>query len=144
MSETENKPAHNASHSETGGKEYEMSYFLSTDIPESNVDDAASELNLLITESGGSGVALEIPKRRWLSYKIKKQNEAYFGTAYFNISAEGLLKIKKSLALNKKVLRYIILNKPLKPKPMAIPKLQIETSTPAQSFDKKLESILNG
>lgn len=138
MSETENKKE----------KEYEMSYFLSADIPEDKVDDAAGGLNSLIAESGGKDVALEIPKRKWLSYKIKKRNEAYFGTAYFSISAAGLLKIKKSLTLNKNFLRYMILNKQLKPKPsaavLAPEKLNNEPApAPAQSFDQKLENILN-
>lgn len=120
-----------------------MSYFLSTDTPEDKLDSVKSKLNSLILESGGENVALEIPKRRRFSYKINKQGDGYFGVVYFNILAEGLLKLKKSLALDKKILRYMILNKPLKPKPAETPKLPIETSDPAQSFDQKLENILN-
>lgn len=148
MSETQSlkeKPARQslALQAPAGG-EYELSYFLTTDISENSVDSAISELNLLITDSGGENTGLETPKIRRLSYPIKKQNEAYFGVVYFNINTEGLLKIKKSLALNKKFLRHIILNKPLKPKPAAAslaPNVLISPLT--QSFDEKLENILN-
>ncbi len=145
---------------EENKKEYEMSYFLTSDIPEGSVDSAASELNSLITESGGGSVALEIPKRKRLSYPIKKQSEAYFGTAYFNIDAEGLDKIKKSLTLHKKLLRYMILNKPNKPVksriestmripeaiplPTMLPRTEKATEISTESFDQKLENILNG
>lgn len=120
-----------------------MSYFLSTDNPEDKLDSIKSELNSLILESGGENIALETPKMRRLSYKINKKGDGYFGVVYFNIDSEGLLKLKKSLALDKKFLRYMILNKPLKPKPAETPKLPVETSEPAQSFDQKLENILN-
>lgn len=133
-------------------KEYEMSYFLKADVPEDKLENASRELNSLIAESGGSNIALEIPKRKRLSYPIKKQSEGYFGVAYFNINVEGLEKIKKSLALDKKFLRYTVLNKPLKPKPADVAPATVKLNSepvsepmqaPAQSFDQKLENILN-
>lgn len=134
MSEVENK------------KEYEMAYLLAPDILEENVDVETAELKKVISESGGEIADSISPKKRRLAYQIRKQDQAYFGVFYFNIDSEGIDKIRKALALNKKLLRYLILNETLKepPKPkieMAPVKLSDEPLT--QSFDKKLESILN-
>ena len=108
-----------------------------------------SELKNFIAENGGNITEANLPIKRQLSYPIKKQDQAYFGTAYFTINNDGLEKLKKAFALYKKVLRFLILNKPLKkPKPVtsAPPKAPAE-KTPeatAPSFDQKLENILNG
>lgn len=151
MSETENKHIYQSPtlQAPASGKEYEMPYFLTADIAESGVDNAVNELKLLIAENGGENVAPEAPKKRWLAYKINKQNESYFGVIYFSINTEGLEKIKKSLMLNKKILRYMILNKLLKSKQIVTPVKSINESAltpmpaPTQSFDQKLENILN-
>lgn len=137
------------SESEKNSKEYEMPYFLTADISEDRVNDAINELESLIIKDSGKNVASEAPRKRWLAYKINKQNESYFGVIRFNINVEGLEKLKKSLTLNRKILRYMILNKPIRSKPIVTPvKPNNETvlapmPAPTQSFDQKLENILN-
>ena len=135
MSEAENK------------KEYEMSYLLTPDIPEDKIDSEAIELKNIITENGGDIVQTNPPEKKRLSYPVKKQNQAYFGIVYFNTDKDGLDKIKKNLAFYKKILRFLILSKIIKPKPSPITVQQpAKTPVPAptQSFDQKLESILKG
>ena len=133
MSEAENK------------KEYEMSYLLKPDIPEDKIDSEAIELKNIITENGGDIVQTNPPEKKRLSYPVKKQNQAYFGIVYFNTDKDGLDKIKKNLAFYKKILRFLILSKIIKPKPSPIIAQQpAKTSAPTQSFDQKLESILKG
>jgi len=135
MSEAENK------------KEYEMSYLLTPDIPEDKIDSEAIELKNIITENGGDIVQTNPPEKKRLSYPVKKQNQAYFGIVYFNTDKDGLDKIKKALAFYKKILRFLILSKIIKPKPSPIIAQQpAKTPAPAptQSFDQKLESILKG
>lgn len=131
MSEMENK------------KEYEMAYLLAPDILEENTNSEINELQKIISESGGEIVDSISPKKRRLAYQIRKQNQAYFGVIYFNMDSESIDKIRKSLALNKKLLRYLILNETLKPKIEVAPVKLSDESAPIQSFDKKLESILN-
>lgn len=123
-------------------RRYEMSYFLTAETPEDKIDSNISELNSLIAENGGENITMETAKRKWLSYPVKKQKEAYFGVAYFNIVTEELDKIKKSLALNKKILRFMIINKPPKLERAAVTGESISAPT-QQSFDQKLENILN-
>lgn len=124
-------------------KEYEMAYLLAPDILEENIDAETVELKKIISENGGEIVELIFPKKRRLAYSIQKQSQAYFGVVYFNISSDGIDKIKKSLTLNKKIIRYLILNEILRPKPVAAPVKSSEEQMPTQSFEKKLESILN-
>ena len=125
-------------------KEYEMSYLLTPEISEDKTDSEITELKNIITENSGSIVQADPIEKKWLVYPVKKQNQAYFGVVYFNVGTEGLDKIKKTLALYKKVLRYLILNKVLKPKSKIATTTRQSAETPAavQSFDKRLEDLL--
>ena len=125
-------------------KEYEMAYLLTPDIAEEKLDLEIAEFKKIISENGGEIIDFSAPQRRRLAYPIKKQNQAYFGTVYFNMNVEEAGKIRKGLALNKKILRYLILNEPLKLKPSTLPIKVSDKSSPVQSFNQKLESILNG
>ncbi len=127
-------------------KEYELAYLLSPEIAEEKIELETAELKKIISENGGEAIELEIPKKRWLAYHVKKQSQAYFGVIYFNMDKENLSGIKKNLLFNEKILRFLIVNKSFKkPKPIieAPVKLSDET-TPVQSFDRKLDSILRG
>ena len=133
MSEAENK------------KEYEMSYLLTPEILEDKTDAEIAELKKIIAENGGDIVQADPPEKKRLAYPVKKQNQAYFGIVYFNTDKDGLDKIKKALAFYKKILRFLILSKIIKPKPSPITVQQpAKTPAPTQSFDQKLESILKG
>ena len=133
MNETENK------------NEYEMSYLLTPEILEDKTDAEIAELKKIIAENGGDIVQADPPEKKRLAYPVKKQNQAYFGIVYFNTDKDGLDKIKKALAFYKKILRFLILSKIIKPKPSPITVQQpAKTPAPTQSFDQKLESILKG
>ncbi len=147
MNEAENKPARQSLtlRASAGGKEYEMSYILTPDIPEDKIDSETIELKNIITENGGDIVQTNPPEKKRLAYPVKKQNQAYFGIVYFNTDKDGLDKIKKALAFYKKILRFLILSKIIKPKPSPIiVQPPAKTLVPTQSFDQKLESILKG
>lgn len=142
---------------EAGNKsKYEMSYLLSPEVSEEKLDLETAQLEKIIKESGGEIIELNAPKKRWLAYKVKKQNQAYFGVIYFKIAGEGTHKIKDILSLHKKIMRFLIVS------PSGVTSKNnrgeignLETSTAkhekqqeepniGQSFEKKLESILNG
>jgi len=135
MNEAENK------------NEYEMSYLLTPEILEDKTDAEIAELKKIIAENGGDIMQADPPEKKRLAYPVRKQNQAYFGIVYFNTDKDGLDKIKKNLAFYKKILRFLILSKIIKPKPSPIIAQQpAKTPAPAptQSFDQKLESILKG
>lgn len=130
-------------------REYEMSFLLTPEIAEDKLDFETAELKKMISESGGEATQISSLEKKRLAYPVKKQNQAYLGVVYFNIDSDGLDKMKSVLALNTKLLRFIILNKPNKPiksRVEPIMKIQEEKAAevPTESFDKKLESILKG
>lgn len=141
-------------------KEYEMSYLLSPEIAEDRVEAETAELNKIISSSGGTNVDFLTVIKKRLAYPVKKQNQAYFGVVFFQIIKEDLEILKKTLLLNKKYLRFLILtrftrpelmpsdtetlNKYQKSKSIEALKPLTETPMPTQSFDQKLESILKG
>lgn len=148
MKEAENKPARQSLTLQAlaGGNEYELAYLLSPEVAEENLNLETATLQKIISENGGEATESEIPKKRWLAYPIKKQGQASFGVIYFNADKENLNGIKKALSFNKKVLRFLILNK-IKPKPIISLRQEpakdtLESTTP--SFEQKLESILKG
>lgn len=125
--------------------EYEMAYLLTIDTPEDKLESEVSELKNFIAENGGNVTEANFPIKRRLAYPVKKQDWAYFGAVYFNVDTENLSKIKNKLAFHKKIIRYLILNNPMKPKTPFVAKLsEKEPDAPLgpQSFDQKLESIL--
>ncbi|MEK7197871.1 MAG: 30S ribosomal protein S6 [Patescibacteria group bacterium] len=129
---------------------YEMAYLLSPEVSEENLDLETTELQKIIRESGGEVTESLNPKKRWLSYEVKKQRQAYFGFILFKIQSEGIGKIKSVLSLHKKIMRFLIVNYSeieLKNVSDANKNIDINSelkSTNGQSFEKKLESILNG
>ena len=145
MNETENK------------REYEMSFLLTPEVAEDKLDFETAELKKLISENDGEAIQINLLEKKQLAYPVKKQNQAYLGIVYFNINSDGLDKMKNVLALNPKFLRFLILNKPIKLNkpvksriepimkiPEILPRTEKTTEIPNESFDKKLESILNG
>lgn len=131
--------------------EYEMVYLLSPEISEEKLDLEVTELQKIIRASSGEVIESNIPKKRWLSYEVRKQRQAYFGVIYFKIPSEDIDKIKKVLSLYKKIMRFLIVSYPeidtrseLKSTIDNSQTKPINEPINGQSFEKKLESILNG
>ncbi len=132
MNEVENK------------KEYELAYLLTPEISEDKIESEVSELKDFIAKNGGDIIQANLPEKRRLAYPVKKQNFAFFGVVYFNSDTESLDKIKKALIFYKKVLRYLLLNKTTKSKPIGLLELQpAKTQSQTPSFEQRLESLLN-
>lgn len=142
--------------SETLNK-YEISYLLSPEVSEEKLGLETAELLKIIKESGGEVIEVGTPKKRWLSYEVKKQRQAYFGVIFFKIPTEGVGKIKSVLSLHKKIMRFLIVSPSgVKSKnnreeinnsqtaPADIEAKKQEETGNGQSFERKLESILNG
>lgn len=126
-------------------KEYELAYLLTSDISDDKIESEVSELKDFITKNGSDVIQASLPEKRRLAYPVKKQNFAFFGVVYFNSDTESLDKIKKALVFYKKVLRHLLLNKTAQPKSTdSNLESQAEKTAPsAQSFEQRLESLLN-
>ncbi len=130
---------------EKNKKEYELAYLLTPDISEDKIDSEVSELKDFIAKNGGDVIQANLPEKKRLAYPVKKQSFAFFGVVYLNSDTESLDKIKKALVFYKKVLRYLLLNATAKAKPINFnPAVEAEKGqAPAQSFEQRLESLLN-
>lgn len=88
-------------------KKYECAYLLPPSVPEEEVLMHASRLAKIVEEAGAVIRRSEAPKKRRLSYEIKKQINAYFGWIAFEATPESVKGIEKKIK-NENILRYLI------------------------------------
>lgn len=142
---------------------YELAFILNPLLEKSDADAAAEKVRDFVNQAGGAVKNLTVQEKKKLSYAIKKQLFGYFTVIEFELEADKTEELQKKLALDKDVLRSLIINlnelrtqkpggKPRKPKP--VPSAQaISGETPAQKpektekvkieeLDKKLEELL--
>ncbi len=139
--------------------EYEISYLLDPSIPEAEIEAKNLRIQALIAQTGGIINRAFVPQKKRLFYPIKKQNQAYLGTFYFSVNSDELSKFERTLQLDPKVLRFIILNRAetikqeagvvLAKKPSTTEEEQNKPTeesnkkeTTEQSFEEKLKQIL--
>ena len=89
-------------------KQYEGMFILKSDLDKAGIDKVLTHIKDVITKEKG----LVDEMREWgkakLSYPIKKYKEGLYCLATFNITGEGISKIKKSFLLNDLILRVLI------------------------------------
>ena len=150
-------------------KTYELSYFISPDIKDEEIVAYAAKIKDVIVASKGEVAKEEIPYKRRLAYPINHKKQGYFGYMHFALNPEKLTGITAKLALDKNILRHLIIvvdkkqiaqmNRPA-PRPEALKKMdqsevekavfkhegisaQEEQKAEFTELDKKLEEILN-
>lgn len=139
---------------ETEPRNYEIAYLLSPNVPEEEVLTYSSKLTALIEDNKAVVKYVETPKKRKLSFPIKKERNAYFGWATFSSSPENLKDIGNKIKVMDGLLRYLIVEKE-KREPLIRPMRQLRTEHTAaqptgipeekldlEALDKKLEEIL--
>ena len=150
-------------------KLYELTYLITPDIPEEEINSFQKIINGFIQEEGGVLTEGKMPLRKKLAYPIKKKGTAYLGILNFNLAPEKLGEFEKKIRHQSQILRYLILVKkpaqtkeipPLtnifkKPKPSVFEKVGEEKLSPKKfmkpkeekvelkEIEKKLEEILN-
>jgi ribosomal protein S6 len=78
------------------------------------------------------------PEKINLSYPIKKNDKAFWGYVYFQITPENLVNFEKNLKTQQDILRYMIIKDPfIKQQPQSRPQLKSE------EIPKKLEILTN-
>jgi len=83
-------------------KNYELTYIISPDLTEQEVENLSLKITAFIQEEGGSFKP---------SYSIKKKEGGFLNVLDFHIMPEKLGNLKKKLDSEKQILRYIILTK---------------------------------
>lgn len=95
---------------------YEISFIFDNKLDEETALKKAEQLKQSIATLGGSFISEEAPYMRELAYEmIRVQNninvrfnEAYFGWIKFEISADKIKDLDKSMKLDEEVVRYLI------------------------------------
>lgn len=90
-------------------KNYELAYLLSPSLPYEEVLTWSNKLAALIEEAHGVIRHSETPKKRQLSYSIKKTETAYLGWLNFSILPEEISNVTKRVKATEHVLRHLII-----------------------------------
>jgi len=90
-------------------KKYELSFWLTSNLNESEAEAVFNEIAKKIESWGGQIINTQIPQLKPLSYKIKKETNGYFGFVQFSGSENKLSDLEKEIRLNDKILRFIII-----------------------------------
>ncbi len=138
-------------------KHYEITYLISSEIPEQEAKKIQEKINFLIQKQGGVLKNKGLFLRNKLSCPVKKQIQVFLLVLKFQINPKNLLFLEKEIKAEKQVLRYLILaQEPLKekaremfPKPLTGLKKPVlpvalaeEKKVKLKEIEKKLEGIL--
>jgi ribosomal protein S6 len=96
---------------------YEVSYLLLPSLALEQVPAKAEALKSFLTSVGGAVISDENPILIDLAYPMTKivstvrhkETRGYFGWIKFEVSKEGIEKVKKALDANDEILRYLII-----------------------------------
>jgi ribosomal protein S6 len=96
---------------------YEVSYLLLPSLAQEQVPAKADAIQNIVTSAGGAVISGENPVLIDLAYPMvkvistvrHKVVSGYFGWLKFELSAEGIEKVKKALDANDDVVRYLII-----------------------------------
>lgn len=78
-------------------RKYELTYLVSDDVPESDLNKVTGKVAGIVEELGGKIAKEDIWGRRKLAYPIKKQDFATYVTIYLDLPAERAIEFEKDL-----------------------------------------------
>ena len=134
-------------------KHYELTYLISSEVPEEEAKSFPEKVLLLIQEAEGIIENKSFPLRRKLAYSIKKQEDAYLAVMTFQLDPEKLAGFEKKLKAEGQIIRYLLLVKkpikvikairrrPISEKPLLTQPQ--EKKVELKEIEKKLEEILS-
>ena len=140
-------------------KQYELSYLISPELSESEINDLSQKVVSFIEEEKGKIDKKEEPAKRKLGYPIKNKDEAFLTCLDFSLDPEKIIDLEKKIRAENQILRHIVIIKekikeiPFKHRFKPITD-QPKTDEPAlhqsearkvelKEIDKKIEEILN-
>jgi len=132
-------------------KNYEITYLISSEIAEEQVQQVQSQIVSLIQDEGGIMLEEKMPFRKKLAYPVKKQSQVYLSYLVFQLEPEKLKNLEKELKEVSQILRYLLLIKqPVKERKITAfvrkPKVQKpekEKKVDIEEIGKKLDEILD-
>jgi small subunit ribosomal protein S6 len=94
-------------------RKYELTYLVSDEVPESDLNKVTGKVTGLVSELGGKITKEDIWGRRKLAYPIRKQDFATYITLYFNLPAKNAAGFEKDLRHIDGILRQLMIVKDL-------------------------------
>ena len=92
-------------------RQYELTYLISDNVPESEITKVSGKIGGLISDEGGKVLKEESWGRRKLSYPIKKQLFATYVTLSFELEPEKLLNFGRDLKHENDLIRHLLIVK---------------------------------
>jgi len=89
-------------------KNYEMMVALKPLLPDDLRKEIHTEFVDMVKEDGGEVLDVDVWGKRYLAYKIKGHNEAYYIVYDFKVSPEHIAEIKRQMQLKQEILRFMI------------------------------------
>lgn len=142
------------------GKNYELAYLLSPSLSQEEVLAQVGKFTALVEESKGMIRKVEEPRKRTLSYPVKKQKSAYFGWTTFAMAQGSVGALEKKIKSQTNMLRHLLTEEeimemrpfmlrtipsrpqPMRPRPIPREAPKTEEKLDLEALDKKLEEIL--
>lgn len=90
-------------------RKYELTYLVSDEVPENDLNKVTGKVTGLIDELGGKIDKEDIWGRRKLIYSIKKQDFATYVTLFFSLPAEKAIEFEKDLHHVNGVIRQLMI-----------------------------------
>lgn len=98
---------------------YEIGYLIASSVPEEKVPAEAEAIKNIITKSGATIIADELPHAEHLAYTMRKKtvsgaydkyDMAYFGWVKFEVGSDVIESLKKEVEIHPSVLRMLMIS----------------------------------
>lgn len=90
-------------------RKYELTYLISDEISESDLNKVTGKVAGYIAELGGEINKEEIWGRRKLAYPIRKQDFATYVTIFFGLPADKVKEFDREMRLTQAILRHLLI-----------------------------------
>ena len=128
-------------------KFYELVCLISSELNEEELNSLSEKINSWIKQKGGTLEKENQVFKKKLAYPIKDKLIVYLKNIDFHLANEQLIELRKEIDSEKKILRYMILNKKIEKIKKEKPKKTITKEKPKKKvelkeIEEKLEEIL--
>ncbi len=90
-------------------RQYELTYLISDNVPESDLNKVTGKVGGYITSVDGKILKEEIWGRRKLAYPIKKQDFATYVTLNFEMPADKVNEFEHNIFMSSKIIRHLMI-----------------------------------
>jgi len=130
---------------------YELLYITSVGLDDKGREEVVQKVGSIISQEGNKITKQEDWGKRKLSYEINHEQHGWYMLAEFDAEKSALKKIEKNISLAPEVIRYLLVEKPVKTEEQlmkekkikeeaeARAKQKIEEIRPEETLDKKKE-----